>query len=233
MGSFSLTTSDLLSVTTTSSSSSISSLSGLTFDTVTVGTVSLALELEELGTRMQSPHHNVVVITSGVANSASVASNFPLVTVQQTAGGANVSMAVNAIVTGGAGAASSSAPSTSPTGDPTIMVTLSANPGFAIMNSFVVAEKLLLREAFNAFTAGTASATNAVALDVLHVGVSEFSPHHNLGTANTAADSAAVTANTGPATVQQQAGFTNVQSSINQAIVTFGDVSTTGISISF
>jgi hypothetical protein len=114
-----------------------------------------------------------------------------------------------------------------------MMVALTGNPAFAIMNSFVVAEKLLLREAFNAFTAGTASATNAEALDVLHVGVSEFSPHHNVGSSNTAMDTAGVTANLGPVTVQQQAGFTNVEATINQFIISLGLVGTSGISISF
>ena len=73
VGSFSLTTSDILASTSITSASSVAKLSGLTFDTVTVGTVSLALELEELGTSMRSPHHNVSVITSGVSNSAVVA----------------------------------------------------------------------------------------------------------------------------------------------------------------
>ena len=114
-----------------------------------------------------------------------------------------------------------------------MMVALSGNPAFAIMNSYVVAEKLLLREAFNAFTAGTASATNAVAGDVLHVGVNEFSPHHNVGSSNTAADTGSVTANVGPVTVQQQAGFSNVEAAINQVIISLGLVSTSGISISF
>ena len=230
VGSFSLTTSDLLSTTSITSASSVAKLSGLTFDTVTVGTVSLALELEELGTSMQSPHHNVVIITSGVVNSAAVASNVALVTVQQTAGGSNVSLSMNSIVTGGAGAAGSTAPSISPTSDPTMLVVLAGNPAFAVMNSFVVAEKLLLREAFNAFTAGTASATNAMALDVLHVGVNEFSPHHNVGNSNTAVNTAGVTGNSGLVTVQQQAGFANIQAAINQLVVSSGSISTSGLS---
>jgi hypothetical protein len=230
VGSFSLTTSDLLSTTSLTSASSVAKLSGLTFNTVTVGTVSLALELEELGTSMQSPHHNVTVITSGTENSASVVANHALVTVQQTAGGSNVTLSLNSIVTGGAGASGSTAPSIAPTSDPTMLVVLAGNPAFAVMNSFVVAEKLLLREAFNAFTSGTASVTNAIALDVLHVGVNEFSPHHNVGSGNTAVNSAGVSSNTGLVTVQQQAGFSNIQVGINQLVVTSGAITTSGLS---
>jgi hypothetical protein len=145
VGSFSLTTSDLLSATSITSASSVAKLSGLTFDTVTVGTVSLVMELEEIGVNMQSPHHNVTMLTAGVVNSASVTANHAMVTVQQTAGGSNVTLSLNSIVTGGAGAAGSTAPSIAPTSDPTWLVILAGNPAFAVMNSYVVAKKLLLR----------------------------------------------------------------------------------------
>jgi hypothetical protein len=179
---------------------------------------------------MQSPHHNVTLITSGVNNSTAVASNVALVTVQQTAGGSNVTLALNSIVTGAAGAAGSTAPTVAPTNDPTMLVVLAGNPAFAVMNSFVVAEKLLLRQAFQAFVSGTASNTNAIALDVLHVGVNEFSPHHNVGNSNTAFNTAGVTGNSGLVTVQQQSGFANIQAAINQLVVTSGSIATTGLS---
>jgi hypothetical protein len=231
VGSFSLTTSDLLTATSLTSASSVAMLSGLTFATVTVGTVSLALELEEIGNSLQSPHHNVTTITGGVTNSGAVNSNGPLVTVQQTAGGANVTLSLNSIIAGGAGIGGTSAPTVAPgSNDPTFLLSLVANPSFVTLNSFIVAQALLVREAFNAFVAGTASATNAIALNVMEIGVSEFSPHHNAGSAASAANTLGATGNSGLVTIQQTAGFSNAVAAVNQIIVGSGSISTTGIS---
>jgi hypothetical protein len=204
VGSFTLTSSDLINASTVTSSSSVAILSGLTFATVTVGTVSLALELEEMAQSLQSPHHNAIIITSGVNNTANVASNTSLVTVQQTAGGANVTLSVNSIIAGGAGLAATSAPTIAASNDPTMLLALAANPAFTILNSFPVAQALLLREAFKTHTASSASQTSAIAIDIINVGVSEFSPHHNAVQTNTAVNSAAVTGNS--ALVQVQLG---------------------------
>jgi hypothetical protein len=231
VGSFSLSTSDLLTATSMTSASSVAKLSGLTFDTVTVGTVSLALELEEIGNSLQSPHHNVTTITGGVTNSGAINSNGPLVTVQQTAGGANVTVSLNSIIAGGAGLGGTSAPTVTPgSNDPTFLLSLVANPSFVTLNSFKLAQALLIREAFNGFIAGTASATNAIAMDILEVGVTEFSPHHNAGSAASAANTLGATGNSGLVTIQQTAGFANVQAAVNQMIVGSGSISTTGIS---
>ncbi len=66
VGSFSLTESDLIGTTSISETLSVSKLSGLTFGTITVGTVALAIEIEEMKPSAQSPHHNVTIISAGV-----------------------------------------------------------------------------------------------------------------------------------------------------------------------
>jgi hypothetical protein len=43
-------------------------------------------------------------------------------------------------------------------------------------------------------------------------------------------NSAGVSSNTGLVTVQQQAGFSNVQAAINQLVVASGSISTSGLS---
>ena len=231
VGSFSLTTSDLLTSTSMTSASSVAKLSGLTFDTVSVGIVSLALELEEIGNSLQSPHHNVTEITGGVINSAAVNSNGPLVTVQQTAGGANVTVSLNSLIAGGAGLGATTAPSAiMGSNDPTFLLSLVANPSFVTLNSFKLAQALLVREAFNAYVAGSAGSTSAMALDILEVGVTEFSPHHNAGSAASAVNTLGATGNSGLVTIQQTAGFANVQAAVNQMIVGSGSIGTTGIS---
>ncbi len=229
VGSFSLTSSDLINATTITTASSVAILSGLTFATVTVGTVSLALELLEMGTSLQSPHHNAITVTSGVQNSATVASNVSLVTAQQTAGGANVTLSVNTIIVGGAGLAGTTAPSVAATNDPTMLLALLGNPSFTTLNSFPVAQALLLREAFKTHTASSAGATSAIAIDIVNVGVSEFSPHHNAGQTNTAVNSAGVTGNSVIVKLKQQSGFAIVQDSVNTIIASSGSIGTTGI----
>jgi hypothetical protein len=230
VGSFSLTSSDLINATTITSNSSVLELSGLTFDTVTVGTVSLVVELQEMSTSLQSPHHNAIIVTSGVVNSASVTSNTALVTVQQTAGGANVTLSVNTVIVGGGGLAATTAPSVAASNDPTMLLSLLANPAFAVLNSFPVSQMLLIREAFKTHTASSASQTSAIAMDVINVGVSEFSPHHNAVNGATAINSVGLSNNGGFVTLQQQAGFANVQASVNTIIAASGSVSSTGIS---
>jgi hypothetical protein len=230
VGSFALTSSDLIAATTAQSATSITALSGLTFSTVTVGTVSLAVELQEIGTSLQSPHHNAIIITEAIENFATVSSNASLVTAQQASGGANVTLSVNTIIAGAAGLAGSTVPSVSAANDPTMLLSLASNPAFTTLNSFAVAQALLLREAFKTHTASSASATSAIAIDVINVGTSQFSPHHNAGEAASAVNSAVVNGNAGIVTLQQSAGFANVQASVNTLIVGSGVVSSTAIS---
>jgi hypothetical protein len=218
VGSFSLTESDLISTSTISESLSVSKLSGLTFDTVTVGTVALAIEIEEMKPSAQSPHHNVVIITNGVENTADVQTNAGITTVQQTAGGANVTMSLNNIVVG-AGGLTSSAPSATATNNPTVLLVGVLNQPFTVKNSYWFAQVLNKKLLVDAFIAGSASATNAIAEDIITVGLNEFSPHHNVGRSATAVNVATVTANVGIVTVQQTAGFANVTESINTLIV--------------
>ena len=232
IGSFSPNSTDLVHASTIVSSASITVPSGLTFGTVTVGTVSLAIQLQEMGTSLQSPHHNALVITNGTVNSLSVASNLGLVTAQQTAGGANVTLAVNSIIVGGGGLAGTTAPSVSiaAQNDPTLTLSLLANPSFTTLNSFPVAQTLLLREAFVTHTTSSAGPTSAIAVDIVNVGVAEFSPHHNAGETATGVNSAGVSGNHSLVTAQQQAGFANVDAAVNTVIASSGSAGTGGIS---
>ena len=232
IGSFSPHSSDAVNATTIVSSVSITVPSGLTFGTVTVGTVSLAIQLQEMGTSLQSPHHNALTITNGAQNSMTLATNLGLVTVQQAAGGANVTLAVNSIIVGAAGLAGTTAPSVSigAENDPTLTLTLLANPSFTTLNSFPVAQTLLLREAFVTHTASSAGPTSAIAIDIVNIGVAEFSPHHNAGQTTTGINSAAVSMNHSLVTAQQAAGFANVDAAINTVIASSGSAGTGGVS---
>ncbi len=181
IGSFGLLTSDLISSTTMESLISTTPLSGLTFNTVTVGTVALALEIEEMKPNVQSPHHNVTVITGGVSNSVDLGTNSGLINIQQTAGGANVTMSLtNIVVAPGLGV--SSIPSVGATDDPTLFIVGALNQPFTVTNSYWFAQVLNKQILVDAFVAGSASGGNAIAADILTVGLNEFSPHHNVGT---------------------------------------------------
>ncbi len=228
VGSFSLIQSDLISTSTLSEFLSVNVLSGLTFNPVTVGTVALALEIEEMKPNAQSPHHNVVTISAGVANSAIVQANSGITTLQQTAGGSNVTMSLNNIVVA-PGTLVSSVPSVSALNDPTVLLIGIANQPFTVTNSYWFAQVLNTRMLVDAFIAGSASAGNAIAEDVLTVGLNEFSPHHNLGRTNTATNTAAITGNFGIVTVQQTAGFANVTESLNTLIVGSGTIGSSGV----
>jgi hypothetical protein len=218
LGSFGLVTSDLMSSTTMESLTSITPLSGLTFDTVTVGTVALALEIEEMKPSAQSPHHNAVVITNGVSNTADLGVNSGLITIQQAAGGANVTMALtNIVVAPGLGV--SSVPSALATNDPTVFIIGALNQPFTVTNSYWFAQVLNKQLLVDAFVAGSASASNAIAADVLTVGLNEFSPHHNLGRSSTGENQATMVGNPTIGTIQQAAGFSNVQEAMNTILV--------------
>jgi hypothetical protein len=231
VGSFSLTESDLIGTTSISESLSVSKLSGLTFGTVTVGTVALALEIEEMKPSAQSPHHNVTIISAGVLNTAGVSSNGGLTTVQQTAGGSNVTMTMNNIVVGGGGLISS-APSASATNNPTVLLVGVLNQPFTVKNSYWFAQVLNKKLLVDAFIAGSASNGNAIAEDIITVGLNEFSPHHNLGITATAVNDVTVVGNFGIVTVQQTAGFANVTEAMNTMIVGTGIFSTSGVTVS-
>ncbi len=156
VGSFSLTESDLIGTTSISETLSVSKLSGLTFGTITVGTVALAIEIEEFKPSAQSPHHNVVIISDGVENDAVVTDNGGITTVQQTAGGANVTMSMNNIVVGGGGIISS-APSATATNNPTVLLVGVLNQPFTFKNSYWFAQVLNKKLLVDAFIAGSAS----------------------------------------------------------------------------
>ena len=217
VGSFALTESDLISTSTIAESLSVSKLSGLTFNTITVGTVALAIEIEEMKPSAQSPHHNVVII-SALTNAGDVNTNAGITTVQQTAGGANVTMSLNNIVVG-AGGLTSTVPSASATNNPTVLLVGVLNQPFTVKNSYWFAQVLNKKLLVDAFIAGSAGGTNAIAEDIITVGLNEFSPHHNVGRSDTALNTAGVTGNVGVVTVQQTAGFANVSESINTLIV--------------
>jgi hypothetical protein len=231
IGTFNMSSSDVITTTSLSENPSIFTLSGLTFGTVTVGTVALAIEIEEMKPSAQSPHHNVTIISTGLANSASVTSNGGVVTIEQTAGGANVTMSMNNIVVGGGGLISS-APSATPTNNPTVLLVGVLNQPFTVKNSYWFANVLNKKLLVDAFIAGTATNGNAIAEDILTVGLNEFSPHHNLGITATAVNSATAVGNFGIVTLQQTAGFSNVAESMNTLIVGTGIIGTSGVLVS-
>ena len=241
VGSFSLFASDVISATTgLSSQSSVAKSSGLTFETVTVGTVALALELEELGTNMQSPHHNVLLLSVGAEQD--VTGGPTLGAVQQTAGAGNVTLSLNSIVTSGfgmvAGTMQTHAYGTIGSAQgvgPELAFTLMMlnNPAFAVLNSFPVAQMLLVKQAVTSVASAPSPASGwsgmAIAMDILNVGVSEFSPHHNVATIGSAMQTAVATSGYLNAT-QQQIGVGNVQAAINQISIVTGSISaTTGL----
>ncbi len=232
VGSFSLTESDLIGTTSISETLSVSKLSGLTFGTITVGTVALAIEIEEMKPSAQSPHHNVTIISDGVQNIAQVDSNGGITTVQQTAGGANVTMSMNNIVVGAGGLAGTTAPTASATNNPTVLLVGVLNQPFTVKNSYWFAQVLNKKLLVDAFIAGSATNGNAIAEDILTVGLNEFSPHHNLGITSTAFNTATVTGSAGIVTVQQTAGFSNVTESMTTLIVGTGIISTSGVTVS-
>jgi hypothetical protein len=220
VSSFALTSSDLLSTTGFLEATSVSPTSGLTFSTVTVGTVTLALEIEEMKPSAQSPHHNLAVITGGVENTVTAMSNVGMVTIQQVAGGANVTMALTNILVGGG--VISSAPSALATADPTVALVGLLNQPFTVTNSYWFAQTLNKSVLVDAFVSGSASPTNAIAEDVVTVGLNEFSPHHNVGRADTGLNAAQVSGNLSMGPVQQTAGFANVQESMNTILIGTG-----------
>lgn len=188
----------------------------------------VVVELEEINDSFQSPHHNVG--SFGVLNLAASVTGNAVVTVQQTGGLANVTLGVNTIVAAGVLGGSGVPGDVPPIGkpslfgerlgtnmlDPTALLSVVLNPGFAILNSKPVSQMLLAREAMNSLALrGTAG----VLVDILNVGVSEFSPHHNAIIVGTPTVSANVSDNTGVTTVQQQMGGANIQAGINTLIV--------------
>ncbi len=230
LSSFSLSQSDLIGTTSISGTRS-TAYTMLEFATVTVGTVALAIEIEEMIPSAQSPHHNVTIISDGVLNDADVTSNGGITTVQQTAGGANVTMSMNNIVVGGGGIISS-APSATATNNPTVLLVGVLNQPFTVKNSYWFANVLNKKLLVDAFIAGSATNGNAIAEDIITVGLNEFSPHHNLGITATAVNTVAATGNFGIVTVQQTAGFSNVTESMNTLIVGTGIIGTSGVLVS-
>ncbi len=229
IGTFQLSSTDLISTTSLTENPTIVTLTGLTFGTVTVGTVALAIEIEEMKPSAQSPHHNVTIISTGLANAAAVNSNGGVVTVSQTAGGANVTMSMNNIIVGGGGLAGTSAPTATASNNPSVLLIGVLNQPFTVKNSYWFAQVLNIKLLVDAFIAGSATNGNAIAEDNVTVWLNEFSPHHNLGLTYTANDSAGVTGNAGIVTVQQTAGFSNVSESMNTLIVGTGIISTSGV----
>ena len=228
LGSFSLSQSDIIGTTSISGTRS-TAYTMLEFSTVTVGTVALAIEIEEMLPSAQSPHHNVTIISTGVTNVADVNTNTGILTVQQTAGGANVTMSMNNIIVGAGGLAGTSAPSATATNNPTVLLVGVLNQPFTVKNSYWFAQVLNIKLLVDAFIAGSATNGNAIAEDNVTVWLNEFSPHHNLGITNTANNSAGATGNAGIVTVQQTAGFSNVSESMNTLIVGTGIISTSGV----
>jgi hypothetical protein len=188
----------------------------------------VVVELEEINDSFQSPHHNVG--SFGVLSLAASVTGNAIATVQQTGGLANVTLGVNTIVAagvlGGSGIPGDVPPIGKPASfveklgtnllDPTALLSVTLNPGFAILNSKPVAQMLLAREAMNSLALpGTAG----VLVDLLSVGLNEFSPHHNAIVVGTPTVSANVSDNTGVTTLQQQVGGSNVQAAVNTIIV--------------
>ena len=240
VGSFSLLTSDVLAATTAGleSQSSVVKTSGLIFGSVTIGTAAVILELEEIGTSLQSPHHNALLL-SGTDQTAWIQDGMALSALQQTAGGGNVSLSLNSIIAGASLQAQAASIDTHAFGvmgtgqgvGPELAFTMVMlnNPAFAVLNSFPVAQMLLVKQAITSVASVTtdhmwAQLGMGVAMDILNVGVSEFSPHHNVMFLDgTAFQTASVTSGTVLSAIQQQAGVANVQAAVNQISVNSGD----------
>ena len=242
IGSFSLFTSDVLNATSgLTSQSSVAKSSGMVLGTATIGSVSLAMELEELGTNMQSPHHNVIDMSAGSTQVAG-ATGMGLSALQQSVGAGNVSLSLNSIVAGGAAGGTSLGSgalgiigSTNGVG-PELAFTLMMinNPAFAVLNSFPVAQMLLVKQAITSVASAPsgALASGAIALDLINVGVSEFSPHHNVALAGSMNQTATVTTGLLLSAVQQNAGVGNVQAAVNQISVGTGNIAGTAVTAS-
>ena len=218
-GTFNLTQTNLITGTGFVSTRTIGVLNrGFSFNSVTIGTVALALDISEFKPSAQSPHHNVVTMTF-LGNTAAVIGNGGITTVQQTAGGANVTMSLNNIAVG-IGALSGTAVNLGTFGkniNPTLFLVGVLNQPFTVKNSYWFAQvlnKQLLVEA-----AVSLAGTSAVVETVLTVGLNEFSPHHNVGIGGAGINAATVVGNFGIVTVQQTAGFANVTESLNTIIV--------------
>ena len=218
VGTFILNETDTLSAAgSITETLTVQTFGGLTFGSVTIGTVALALDISEFKPSAQSPHHNVVTMTL-VANTVGVTNNGGITTVQQTAGGANVTMSLNNIVVGVGHLAGTAPLGTFGTNiNPTLFLVGVLNQPFTVKNSYWFAQvlnKQLLVEA-----AVSLAGTAGVIESILSVGLSEFSPHHNLGIGREGINFGSVNSNFGIVTVQQTAGFANVTESLNTLIV--------------
>ena len=198
----------------------------------TVGTVNVAVALEEFGVDMQSPAENYISFSGDIGNTA-VADGI-LNTAQQSVGAANVTLSLNSLISGLNAALGSGGLCTSAGGcDQTLAFVLATNPAFTVLNSYPVAQMLLVREAINAAKFGTASlaGTGAIGIELLNVGVAEFSPHQNAGlfAVGSAGNLASIGSAAALVTIQQQIGVANVQAAVNQISAATGSVSITGI----
>jgi hypothetical protein len=190
------------------------------------GTVTLALALEEFGVDMQSPHENLVLMSGGLLNIGVTRGNNVLDTIQQSIGGANVSVSVNSILTGVAPLASGEGICQGEGCDATLAFVLATNPAFTVLNSYPVAQMLLVREALgaalNSTYAGLGVASNGAIIQMLNAGVAEYSPHQNVGNFAGAAlkfNTALISNSSSLITIQQQIGVANVQAAINSIVV--------------
>ena len=93
------------------------------------------------------------------------------------------------------------------------------NQPFTVKDGYWFAHVLNKKMLVDAFIAGSASNGNAIAEDVLTVGLNEFSPHHNLGRTSTAANAGTTVQNIGIVLVQQTGGFANATESMNTLLV--------------
>ena len=205
---------------------------GLTITPGSLGAVSLVVALEEFGVNMQSPYENFVSFTGDATNAALITDTSVLSHVQQVVGAANVSLSLNALVTGiqtlGSG---SSLCGTDSDCDATLAFVLATNPAFTVLNSYPVAQMLLVREVLGKAVVGTGQAigTDSIAIDLLNVGVAEFSPHQNAGSFAGATNIATISTASVMSVIQQAVGIANVQAVINQIIVGTTTIDSAGV----
>ena len=206
---------------------------GLDFGVSSIGSVGVAVALEEFGVNMQSPYENFVSFSGDGVNLGLVTDQSVLSHVQQAIGAANVSLSLNSVVTGINSLSGSAGLCGSGNDcDATLAFVLSTNPAFTVLNSYPVAQMLLVREAIGQTILGTGSVLGSmgIGIDLLNVGVAEFSPHQNAGSFAGATNSAVIASASVMSVIQQAVGVANVQVAINQILVGSTSITASGIS---
>lgn len=187
--------------------------------------VKLSLQITDDGYHGYSPSQNMATFSGSLTNTATIGTTTGsngIVSVQQTAGNANVSVHANTLldagalvgVIGGSGADNSAA-----NGATAVMV---LNPAFAISNSALAARVLAVEAMSGAITAAGGSSA-VTAIDIIGRNTFEMSPERNLATfTGNLSNVATIGGSNGITQVQQQLGNANVQAGFNTIVFSTG-----------